>query len=103
PQPPPDPSAIRIPAGFASPFFVTDAPSYEAVLDRPRVLLSAVPIERLAFLMPVLQHGVRESSSVIAIAPAFGARALAAMVANKLRGIVSCLAIELGSSPGAVD
>ncbi len=103
PEPAPDPSTIRIPAGFASPFFVTDAASYQAVLDKPRVLLSAVPLERLDVLLPFLQRAARDSSSVVVIAPAFGSRALAMMVTNKLRGMLSCLAIELGSAPGAAD
>lgn len=98
-----DRSAIRLSAGYASPYFVTEVEVFHAELERPRVLLSAVPIDDLEFVMQFLERCASDGSSLIAVAPRFGDRVLAAMVVNKLRGRVSCVAVELRDSPEAID
>jgi hypothetical protein len=103
PPPRPDSSVIRVPVGYASRYFVTEFEKSEAVLEQPRVLLSAASVDNLDDLMPILEYASRHSLALLAVAPEFGQKALAAMVTNNVRGRVSCLAIALGSSLSAVD
>ncbi len=87
--------------GYISPYFVTDTNRMEAVLDDPFILITDRKISAVADIVPslekVLQAGKKE---LLIVAEDVDGEALATLVVNKLRGIVSVLAVK---APGFGD
>ncbi|MGH3075919.1 MAG: chaperonin GroEL, partial [Gaiellales bacterium] len=87
--------------GYISPYFVTDAQRMEAILDQPYILITDRKISAIADILPTLEKliGVGRKELLI-IAEDVDGEALATLVVNKLRGIVSVLAVK---APGFGD
>lgn len=91
---------VVLPAGFASWYFVTDPDHYSCKIERPRILVTTFPIETRDQTIPALQQAFAQAGGgvifppLVVFAPAIRQDALAIMVANKLRGIVLCLAVQ---------
>src|SRR4029077_8418568 len=87
--------------GYISPYFVTDPQRMEAVLDQPYILITDRKISAIADILPTLEKviGVGRKELLI-IAEDVDGEALATLVVNKLRGIVSVLAAK---APGFGD
>ena len=87
--------------GYISPYFVTDAESMEANIESPYILIHDKKISVAQDIVPVLeklvQLGKRE---LVIIAEDIDGEALATLVLNKLRGLISVLAIK---APGFGD
>ncbi len=86
--------------GYISPYFVTDSQKMEAVLENPLVLLVEKKISRLADLLPLLEQIAKAGRPLLVIAEDVEAEALATLVVNKLRGVLTAVAVK---APGFGD
>jgi len=87
--------------GYISPYFITNPEAMEAVLEGPYILIHDKKISAAVDMVPVLekliQRGKRE---LVVIAEDIDGEALATLVLNKLRGVLSVLAVK---APGFGD
>src|SRR4051812_23219883 len=86
--------------GFLSPYFLTNPTSLEAVLEDALILLHEKKISNLAELLPLLNKIVTGGKPLLIIAEDVEAEALAALVVNKLRGVLKICAVK---APGFGD
>jgi chaperonin GroEL len=86
--------------GYLSPYFVTDTEKMQVVLDEALVLLSDRKITSLADLLPLLEQVVKMGRSLLVVAEEIEGEALATLVVNKIRGVLTCAAVK---APGFGD
>ncbi|HWE94756.1 MAG TPA: chaperonin GroEL [Tepidisphaeraceae bacterium] len=86
--------------GYLSPYFLTNPTTLEAVLENAYILLHEKKINNLAELLPLLNKIVTSSRPLLIIAEDVESEALAALVVNKLRGVLNVCAVK---APGFGD
>ncbi|MCZ6691132.1 MAG: chaperonin GroEL [Planctomycetota bacterium] len=86
--------------GYISPYFITDPKSMTAELENPHVLLHEKKISNLQELVPILEKVAQAGSSLVIISEEIEGEALAALVVNKLRGV---LKVAAAKAPGFGD
>lgn len=91
---------MRLDRGYASPYFVTEPERMECVLAEPYILIHEKRIGAMKDLLPLLELVAKEGRSLLVIAEEVEGEALATMVVNKLRGLLSCAAVK---APGFGD
>ena len=80
--------------GYKSPYFVTDNSTMQAQLDDPYILLYDGRISAVKELLPILEAVSQQNKSMVVIAEDIDGEALAAMIVNKMRGILKCCAVK---------
>ena len=80
--------------GYKSPYFVTDNSTMQAQLDEPYILLYDGKITQVKELLPILESVSQQNKSLLIIAEDIDGEALAAMIVNKMRGILKCCAVK---------
>ena len=80
--------------GYKSPYFVTDNSSMQANLEDPYILLYDGKINAVKELLPILEAVSQQNKSMLVIAEDIDGEALAAMIVNKMRGILKCCAVK---------
>lgn len=87
--------------GYVSAYMVTDSARMEAVLEKPHILITDKKISSIQEILPLLeklaQTGKKE---LVIISEDLEGEALATIIVNKLRGILSILAVK---APGFGD
>ncbi len=91
---------MRFDKGYISPYFVTDTERMEAVLDEPYILITDKKITLVQDLVPVLEQVARQGKPLVIIAEDIEKEALATLVVNRLRGVLTVAAIK---APGFGD
>ncbi len=86
--------------GFASPYFVTNPETMEAVIEKPYILITDKKISSVAEILPFLENIVKVTKNFVIIAEEIEGEALATLVVNKLRGTFNCIALK---APGFGD
>ncbi|HUJ44230.1 MAG TPA: chaperonin GroEL [Stellaceae bacterium] len=86
--------------GYLSPYFVTNAESMEVVLEDAYVLIHEKKITVLNDLLPLLQTVAKSGKPLLIIAEEVEGEALAALVVNKIRGVLNVCAVK---APGFGD
>src|SRR5215203_3658596 len=86
--------------GYLSPYFITDATSMTCVLEDPHILIYEKKISSLRDLIPVLEKVARLGKPLLIISEDVEGEALAALVVNKLRGVLNVAAVK---APGFGD
>src|SRR5215207_11083804 len=86
--------------GYLSPYFLTNPTTLEAILEDAYVLLHEKKISNLAELLPLLNKIVTAGKPLLIIAEDVESEALAALVVNKLRGVLNVCAVK---APGFGD
>src|SRR6202011_4517794 len=86
--------------GYLSPYFVTDPERMEAVLQDPYILVHEKKISSMKDLLPLLEQVARAGKPLLIIAEDVEGEALAALVVNKIRGVLSTCAVK---APGFGD
>src|SRR5687768_16218770 len=86
--------------GYLSPYFMTNPTTLEAELENALILIHEKKISNLAELLPLLNKTVTSGRPLLIIAEDVEAEALAALVVNKLRGVLSVCAVK---APGFGD
>ncbi len=91
---------MRFDKGYISPYFVTDSERMEVVLDEPFILLTDKKITLVQDLVPILEQVARQGRPLVIIAEDIEKEALATLVVNRLRGVLTVAAIK---APGFGD
>lgn len=86
--------------GYISPHFFTDQNSLEAVLEDAYILIYEDKISNIKKLVPLLEKLSKAKRPLLIIAEDIEGDALATLVVNKLRGVISCCAVK---APGYGD
>ena len=86
--------------GYLSPYFMTNPTTLEAEIEDCLILLHEKKISNLAELLPLLNKVVTAGKPLLIIAEDVEQEALAALVVNRLRGILNICAVK---SPGFGD
>jgi chaperonin GroEL len=86
--------------GYLSPYFMTNPTTLEAELENALILIHEKKISNLAELLPLLNKIVTSGRPLLIIAEDVEAEALAALVVNKLRGVINVCAVK---APGFGD
>ena len=86
--------------GYLSPYFVTDQDSMECVLEKALILNHEKKISSMKDLLPVLEAVSRQGRPLLIVAEDVEGEALATLVVNKLRGMLSVAAVK---APGFGD
>ncbi|MCR4436944.1 MAG: chaperonin GroEL [Clostridiales bacterium] len=86
--------------GYVSPNMVTDTHKMEAVLEDPYILITDKKIRSGQDLVPALELVVKNGGKLLIVADDVVDDALATLIVNKLKGIVTCVAVQ---APGYAD
>jgi chaperonin GroEL len=86
--------------GYLSPYFTTNVEAMEAVLEDAYVLIHEKKITSLQDLLPLLQTVAKSGKPLLVIAEEVEGEALAALVVNKIRGVLNVCAVK---APGFGD
>jgi chaperonin GroEL len=91
---------MQVDHGYLSPYFVSDPERMECVLEEPLVLLHEKRIASLHELIPLLEQVAKAGKPLLVVAEEVEGEALATLVVNKIRGILTCGAVK---APGFGD
>ena len=80
--------------GYLSPYFVTDPERMEVALENPAILIHEKKISDVRDLIPVLEQAAQTGKPLLIVAENVEAEALAALVVNKLRGVLKVCAVK---------
>ena len=86
--------------GYISPYFMTNADTLEAVLEDAYILLHEKKISNVRELIPLLEKVAQVGRPLLVIAEDVEGEALAALVINRLQGILKTCAVK---APGFGD
>jgi chaperonin GroEL len=86
--------------GYISPYFMTDAESLEAVLEDCYILIHEKKISNVREMLPLLEKIAGVGAPLLMIAEDVEGEALAALVINRLQGVLKICAVK---SPGFGD
>ncbi len=86
--------------GYLSPYFMTDPGSLECVLSNPAILIYEKKISNLRDFLPALEAVATSGKPLLVISEDVDGEALAGLVVNKMRGMLSCCAVK---APGFGD
>ena len=91
---------LKFDKGYLSPYFMTDPASQEAVLEDALILIQEKKISSLPDLLPLLNKVAMAQKPLLIIAEDVENEALAALVVNRLRGVLKVAAVK---APGFGD
>jgi len=80
--------------GYLSPYFMTDPKTTECVLEDAAILIHEKKISNLADLLPLLNKTATAGKQLLIIAEDVENEALAALVVNRLRGVLQICAVK---------
>ena len=86
--------------GYVSPYFITKTESLEAVLEDAYILLYEKKLSSIAELIPLLEKIAQVGSPLLIVAEEVEGEVLAALVINKLQGVLKVCAVK---APGFGD
>lgn len=86
--------------GYLSPYFITDAQNMEVVIEDASILIHEKKISSMKDLLPLLEKIATSGKPLLIISEDVEGEALATLVVNKLRGVLSCAAVK---APGFGD
>ncbi len=86
--------------GYLSPYFITDAQNMEVVLEDAYILIHEKKVSSMKELLPLLEKIAGGGKPLLIISEDVEGEALATLVVNKLRGVLSCAAVK---APGFGD
>ena len=85
---------LQFDRGYKSPYFVTNNSTMQAQLDEPYILMYDGRITAVKELLPILESVSQQNKSLLIVAEDIDGEALAAMIVNKMRGILKCCAVK---------
>lgn len=91
---------MRFDKGYISPYFVTDTERMEGVFEDPLILITDKKITLIQDLVPILEQAARQGKPLVIIAEDIEKEALATLVVNRLRGVLTVAAVK---APGFGD
>jgi chaperonin GroEL len=91
---------LQFDKGFISPYFITNAETLECVLEDAYILLNEKKISNIRELIPLLEKIASVARPLLVIAEEVEGEALAALVINRLQGVLRTCAVK---APGFGD
>jgi chaperonin GroEL len=91
---------LQFEKGYLSPYMMTDSTSQQCVLEDARILIHEKKISNLQDLLPLLNKVAMDQKPLLIIAEDVEQEPLAALVVNKLRGVLKVAAVK---APGFGD
>tara|TARA_Y100001963_G_scaffold159891_1_gene266045 strand:- start:4498 stop:6111 length:1614 start_codon:yes stop_codon:yes gene_type:complete len=85
---------IQFDRGYKSPYFVTNNNNMSCVLQDPYILIADHRFTNVKELLPILESVSNQSKSLLIIAEDIDNEALATLIVNKARGIISVCAVQ---------
>ena len=85
---------FRFDSGYASNTFITDARNAVVNYDNPLILITDEKVEHVDQIMKVLEIAARDSRALVIISNDVEGQALAALIANAVRGTMKVCAIK---------
>ena len=86
--------------GYLSPYFINQTADMSCVLNDAYLLIHEKKISNLRDLVPILEQASQKAKPIVIIAEDVEGEALAALVVNKLRGVLNICAVK---APGFGD
>jgi chaperonin GroEL len=86
--------------GYISPYFVTNVQDMKAELEDPYILLYEKKLSNVRDMLPLLEKVAQAAKPLLIVAEDVESEALAALVVNKLRGVLNVCAVK---APGFGD
>ncbi|MCE9590872.1 MAG: chaperonin GroEL [Planctomycetes bacterium] len=86
--------------GYLSPYFINDAEAMKIILEDPAILLVEKKVSTLKDILPLLEQSAQTRRPLLIVAEDVDGDALAGLVVNKIRGVLSCAAVK---APGYGD
>jgi chaperonin GroEL len=86
--------------GYLSPYFINETATMECALEGAYILIHEKKISNLRDLLPILEQTIQKAKPLLIIAEDIEGEALAALVVNKLRGVLNVCAVK---APGFGD
>jgi chaperonin GroEL len=86
--------------GYISPYFVTNAAKMTAELEGALILIYEKKISNVRDLLPLLEKVAQKAEPLLIVAEDVDGEALSALVINRLRGVLNCVAVK---APGFGD
>ncbi len=86
--------------GYQSPYFITNAQTMEVEFEDPLILIHEKKISNLKDFVPLLEKVATAGKPFLVISEEVESEALAALVVNRLRGVLQCAAVK---APGFGD
>ncbi len=80
--------------GYASPYFITDPNTLEAVIEDAYILIHEKKISSLRDLVPVLEKTATSGKPLMILSEDVEGDAMAGLVVNKLRGVLNVCAVK---------
>ena len=80
--------------GYKSPYFVTDNNTMTAVMNKPLILITEDRVTTAKQFLPILEACSQQSRGLVVIADDIDGEALSTLVVNKMRGILSAVAVK---------
>ncbi len=91
---------MQLDRGYISPYFVTDPKELTCVLENPAIFLFEKKLSSAKDVVPIMEAARAAGSSLLIVAEDVEGEALAALVINRLRGVMKLGAIK---APGFGD
>jgi chaperonin GroEL len=85
---------MQIDKGYISPYFVTSTENMEVVMEDAYILLCEKKISNVKEFVPVLEKTAKIAKPLLIIAEDVEGEALAALIVNKLRGVLQVCAVK---------
>jgi len=85
---------LQFDKGFISPYFITEAERLRCVLEDVSILYYEKKLSSLRDLVPVLERVAHGGRPLLLVAEDVDGEALAALVINRLRGVLKCAAVK---------
>jgi chaperonin GroEL len=85
---------LQFDKGFISPYFITNADQLKCELEDVKILFYEKKLSSLRDLVPVLERVAQSGKPILLVAEDVEGEALAALVVNRLRGVLSACAVK---------
>jgi len=86
--------------GYLSPYFITDMEKMVCLLEDPYILIYEKKISSVKDMLPLLEKIARSGKPLLIIAEDIEGEALAVLVINRIKGVITCAAVK---APGYGD
>lgn len=85
---------LEFKGGYGSPYMVSDHEKMIAVLEEPRVLISANKINTVKELLPILEASMEANVPLVVVASDFSEEVVTTLAVNKLRGTLNVITVK---------
>ncbi len=85
---------LRFDRGYISPYFISEPDRMEAVLENPSIFLTDHKLANPKELVPLLEQAAKAARPLLVVADDIAGEALATLIVNHLRGVLSCVAVK---------